>query len=76
MARADAKAIAEKTEALIADFKKIAERGGIDIPAKDAKTILGESLFMVWEKYVCRSESESEEDIIAEQAERCARQMS
>lgn len=70
MARADAKAIAEKTEALIADFKKIAERGGIDIPAKDAKTILGDRLFKVWEKYVCRSASESEEDIIAEHAAR------
>lgn len=70
MARADVKAIAEKTEALIADFKKIAERGGIDIYAKDAKTILGDRFFKVWEKYVRRSESESEEDIIAGYAAR------
>ena len=70
MARADVKVIAEEVEALIADFKKIAERGGIDISAKDAKTILGDRLFKVWEKYVRRSASESEEDIIAEHAAR------
>ena len=70
MARADVNAIAEEAEALIADFKKIAERGGIDISAKDAKTILGDRLFKVWEKYVRRSASESEEDIIAEHAAR------
>lgn len=70
MARADAKAIAEKIEALIAGFEKIAERGGIDISAKDAKIILGDRLFKVWEKYVRRAASESEEDIIAEHAAR------
>ena len=70
MARADVKAIAEEAEALIADFKKIAERGGIDVSAKGAKTILGESLFKVWNKYVRRAASESEEDIIAEYAAR------
>lgn len=70
MARADAKAIAEETEALISDFKKIAERGGIDISAKGAKIILGDRLFNVWEKYVRRAASESEEDIIAEYAAR------
>ena len=70
MARADANAIVEEAEALIADFKKIAERGGIDISTKDAKIILGESLFKVWEKYVRRAASESEEDIIAGYAAR------
>lgn len=70
MARADAKAIAEEVEALIADFKKIAERGGIDISAKDAKIILSDRLFKVWEKYVRRAASKSEEDIIAGYAAR------
>ena len=66
---APAKPIVAKGDHVLAG-QKIAEMGGIDISAKDAKTILGESLFKVWGKYVRRAASKSEEDIIAGYAAR------
>lgn len=70
MSKADAAAITKTVSSLIADFTEIANRGGFGITAEDAEKILGEHLFKVWERYVRKFVSQSEEGMIAEYAAR------
>ena len=70
MSKADAAAITKTVSSLIADFTEIANRGGFGITADDAEKILGEHLFKVWERYVRKFVSQSEEGMIAEYAAR------
>ena len=70
MSKVDVRGIAEEVNSLIADFKEIAEKGGFGIAAEDAEKILGERLYKIWEKFVRKSVSENEDDMIAEYAAR------
>ena len=70
MSKADAAAITKTVSSLIADFTEIANRGGFGITAEDAEKILGERLYKIWEKYVRKSVSGNEDDMIAEYAAR------
>ena len=70
MSKADAAAITKTVSSLIADFTEIANRGGFGIAAEDAEKILGERLYKIWEKFVRKSVSENEDNMIAEYAAR------
>lgn len=70
MTKVNVRGIAEEVNSLIADFKEIAEKGGFGIAAEDAEKILGERLYKIWEKFVRKSVSENEDDMIAEYAAR------
>lgn len=70
MSKVNLEAVAEKVNSLIADLKQIAEKGGFNITAENAETVLGERLYKIWEKYVRKSVSQSEEGMIAEYAAR------
>ena len=70
MSKADAAAITKTVSSLIADFTEIANRGGFGITAEDAEKILGERLYKIWEKFVRKSVSENEDNMIAEYAAR------
>lgn len=70
MSKANAAAITKTVRSLIADFTEIANRGGFGIAAEDAEKILGERLYKIWEKFVRKSVSENEDDMIAEYAAR------
>lgn len=70
MSKVNLEAVAEKVNSLIADFKEIAEKGGFNITAENAESVLDERLYKVWERYVRKSVSEDEDNMIAEYAAR------
>lgn len=70
MSKVNFKAMAKVVNSLIADFAEIAKWGGFNITAENAETVLGERLYKIWEKYVRKSVSQSEEGMIAEYAAR------
>ena len=70
MAKVDVEGITATVNSLIADLKEIAQKGGFGIAAEDAEKILGERLYKIWEKFVRKSVSENEGDMIAEYAAR------
>lgn len=75
MSKVNLEAVAEKVNSLIADFKEIAEKGGFNITAENAESVLDERLCKVWAKYVRKSVSENEDDMIAEYAARIGRKV-
>lgn len=70
MSKVDVKVIAEEVNSLISDLKEIAQKGGFNIAAENAEAVLSGRLCKVWEKYVRKSVSENEDDMIAEYAAR------
>ena len=70
MAKVDVEGITATVNSLIADLKEIAQKGGFNIAAENAEAVLGGRLCKVWEKYVSKSVSEDEDDMIAEYAAR------
>lgn len=70
MAKVSVKAMVEEVNSLIADLKEIAEKGGFNIAAENAEAVLSGRLCKVWAKYVRKSVSENEDDMITEYAAR------
>ena len=70
MAKVDVEGITATVNSLIADLKEIAQKGGFNIAAENAEAVLGGRLCKVWAKYVRKSVSENEDDMIAEYAAR------
>lgn len=70
MSKVDVKVIAKEVNSLISDLKEIAQKGGFNIAADNAEAVLGGRLCKVWAKYVRKSVSENEDDMIAEYAAR------
>ena len=70
MAKVDVEGITATVNSLIADLKEIAQKGGFNIAAENAEAVLGGRLCKVWAKYVRKSVSENEDDMITEYAAR------
>lgn len=70
MSKVDVKVIAEGVNSLISDLKEIAQKGGFNIAAENAEAVLSGRLCKVWAKYVRKSVSENEDDMITEYAAR------
>lgn len=70
MAKVDVEGITATVNSLISDLKEIAQKGGFNIAAENAEAVLSGRLCKVWAKYVRKSVSENEDDMIAEYAAR------
>ena len=70
MSKTDVEGITATVNSLIADLMEIAGKGGVNITAENAEAVLGGRLCKVWAKYVRKSVSENEDDMITEYAAR------